>query len=104
MLDIPLEEVFFFVIQTYNTTLLYLILSKPTFQPAYLRANDPAQPTHWRRQRIAGQLFFSAAIIWGALRVREWREGAYTGLILVWAGPVLLGLWYAISLHSASTF
>jgi hypothetical protein len=33
LLDIPLEEVFFFVIQTYNTTLLYLILSKPTFQP-----------------------------------------------------------------------
>lgn len=41
LFDIPLEEVFFFVIQTYNTSLLYLLLSKPTYQPTYLRAATP---------------------------------------------------------------
>jgi 15-cis-phytoene synthase/lycopene beta-cyclase len=93
LFDIPLEEVFFFVVQTYNTTLLYLILSKPTFQPVYLRADSPTARTHWWFPKVAGQLFLVGAIVWAWRRVRENGPGTYTGLIVVWAGPVLLAQW-----------
>jgi 15-cis-phytoene synthase/lycopene beta-cyclase len=42
---------------------------------------------------MAGQLFFVGATIWGWLRVRENGQGTYTGLIVVWASPILLLQW-----------
>ncbi|KAF3049185.1 terpene cyclase [Didymella keratinophila] len=93
LFDIPLEEVFFFVIQTYNTSLLYLLLSKPTYQPTYLRAATPSSPAPWKYQKWGGQLVISAVIAYGWYCVLANVTGTYTGLILVWAGPVLLMLW-----------
>ena len=93
--DIPLEEVFFFIIQTYNTSLLYLLLSKPTFQPVYLNNECGAAHRPWRYTRLAGQVFFLAIVAWGWHCIRQDSLGTYTGLILVWAGPFLLMLWYA---------
>ncbi|KAF2856543.1 Lycopene beta-cyclase [Plenodomus tracheiphilus IPT5] len=93
LFDIPLEEVFFFVVQTYNTSLLYLILSKPTFQPVYLCTERDALHGSWRYKRLIGQAFLLGAIAWGWYCVREHSLGTYTGLILVWAGPFLLLLW-----------
>jgi 15-cis-phytoene synthase/lycopene beta-cyclase len=78
------------VIQTYTTTLLYLILSLPTAHPTYLRAK---QLKRWSARRIAGQLAILTTIAWGWWLVVENGTGAYTGLILVWAGPFLLLLW-----------
>jgi 15-cis-phytoene synthase/lycopene beta-cyclase len=92
-----LEEVFFFFIQTYNTSLLYLILSKPTFQPAFLRAGSPTSPAPWRYRKIAGQLLLVGTSLWAWRRVQEHGQGTYTGLILVWAAPILLLQWYGIS-------
>ncbi|KAF2820032.1 Lycopene beta-cyclase [Ophiobolus disseminans] len=91
-LDIPLEEVFFFFIQTYNTSLLYLILSKPTFQPVFLRPARSSQMP-WKYHRIAGQLFLLGATLWGWRRVHENGCGTYTGLIVVWAAPIVLLQW-----------
>ncbi|KAF1947261.1 Lycopene beta-cyclase [Clathrospora elynae] len=93
LFDIPLEEVFFFVVQTYTTSLLYLILSKPTFQPIYLSAEREAPHGRWRYNRLAGQVFLLGAIAWGWRCIIEGGMGTYTGLILVWAAPFLLLLW-----------
>lgn len=84
---------FFFVIQTYNTTLLYLILSTPTFQPVYLRAERDVTHREWFWQKTAGQLVFFGAFFWAYLCVRDNGVGTYTGLILLWAVPVLFMLW-----------
>lgn len=98
-LDIPLEELFFFVIQTYNTSLLYLLLSKPTFHPVYLRAerrrDNPqgAINERWRFYRLAGQLALAACIRGGLSLFKDGGEGTYLGLITVWACPFLLFLW-----------
>ncbi|KAF2727358.1 Lycopene beta-cyclase [Polyplosphaeria fusca] len=99
LFDIPLEEVFFFVVQTYTTSLLYLILSKPTFQPSYLRAErskthrlGPVNP-RWRIYRILGQLALAQLTLMGWRRASEGGPGTYTGLIVVWAFPFLLLLW-----------
>ncbi|RMJ15852.1 hypothetical protein CDV36_004461 [Fusarium kuroshium] len=86
LLDIPAEELFFFVIQTFNTSLLYLILSKPMFHPIYLdREHGPHRGT--------GQAILIGAILYGLSSVHDAKEGTYLGLILIWACPFLLLLW-----------
>lgn len=95
LFSIPAEEIFFFVIQTYNTSLLYLILSKPTFHPVYLRGEklvrDGGRLWLWR---WLGNLIMAALIIAGALMVVVRGKGLYMGLILAWAMPVTFMLWY----------
>lgn len=93
LFDIPLEEVFFFVVQTYNTSLLYLLLSKPTLQSVYLCTERHALHGPWRYKKRIGQAILLATIAWGWYCLREHGLGTYTGLILVWAGPFLLLLW-----------
>ncbi|KAF9735379.1 hypothetical protein PMIN02_001061 [Paraphaeosphaeria minitans] len=99
LFEIPLEEVFFFFIQTYNTSLLYIILSRPTFQPAYLRVerqhSHPLGPCNqqWRWYKRLGQLVLAVTIGWGLHQVVDKGAGTYTGLILIWALPFLLLLW-----------
>ncbi|KAM0367681.1 hypothetical protein ACHAPK_007581, partial [Fusarium culmorum] len=66
--DIPAEELFFFVIQTLNTSLLYMLLSKPTFHPVYLSKASSSG-------KIAGQILFASAIIFGLVSVRSGGEG-----------------------------
>ena len=95
LFKIPAEEVFFFVIQTYNTSLLYLLLSKPTFHPIYLRGqkllNDGRRLRQWR---WLGIITILAGICQGVRLVLKDGEGLYMGLILVWASPFILMLWY----------
>ena len=94
LFSIPAEEVFFFVIQTYNTSLLYLLLSKPTFHPIYLRGQKLLHDSRRMRQwRWIGIVVIVTAILTGASLVVRGGEGLYIGLILVWAGPFILLLW-----------
>lgn len=91
--DIPAEEVFFFVIQTFNTSILYLILNKPTFHPAYLRSADESQ--NLQKWRSIGQIVLTLGVVSAAFAVRNDGTGTYLGLIVGWAGPFMLLLWYA---------
>ena len=94
LFKIPAEEVFFFVIQTFNTSLLYLIISKPTFHPVYLRGerliHDGRRLRLWR---WLGTVAFIAIFVVGVVLVQRRAEGLYMGLILVWASPFVLLLW-----------
>lgn len=91
---IPAEEVFFFIIQTYNTSLLYLLLSKPTFHPVYLQGqkllNDEGR---LGLKRWVGISAIVACIFAGIALMIKSGEGLYMGLIIVWAGPFVLLLW-----------
>lgn len=89
LFSIPAEELFFFVIQTYNTTFLYLLLNKPVFHPSYLRQNNAAR----NRQRTYGWRFLAACVLTGGLLSWRGGKGTYLGLILAWAGPFALFLW-----------
>jgi len=103
LFDIPLEELFFFVIQTYNTTLLYLLLSKPTFHPLYLKVERSrkdergALNEQWRYYKLTGQVALGICIRAGMKMVGRGKEEMYMGMIIIWAGPFLLLLWYASS-------
>ncbi|KAK5402488.1 hypothetical protein LTR20_003528 [Exophiala xenobiotica] len=96
LLDIPAEEVFFFVIQTYITTCLQILLSKSVVTAIYLRNEaDPEDASGkslipWKR---AGQVIFTLASVVPILLRGGNAEGTYMRLILAWAAPVLLMLW-----------
>ncbi|KAF2274459.1 Lycopene beta-cyclase [Westerdykella ornata] len=111
---IPVEEIFFFIVQTYNTSLFYLILSKPTYQPVLLTAvrgdghpNGVLNP-EWRNYRVAGQLVLVGIIGWGWCMVLSAGRATYAGLIIIWAVPFLVFLWtlayqFIISLPLSNT-
>jgi 15-cis-phytoene synthase/lycopene beta-cyclase len=103
LFNIPAEEVFFFIIQTYNTSLLYLLLSKPVFHPAYL----PSQKHHATQWNL-GHAVLAFLVTGGGFLVWRGNEGTYLGLILAWAGPFALLLWslssqFLLSLPLSST-
>ena len=100
LFQIPIEEIFFFVIQTYDTSLLYLILSKPTFHPIHLRCEGSRRTGKLLQiWRTLGQLLLLVAIAIGGQMVGRRGEGLYMGLIVIWAGPFVLLLWYDFALH-----
>ncbi|KXJ94155.1 Phytoene synthase [Microdochium bolleyi] len=89
---IPIEELFFFIIQTYITAMLYTLLNKPTFHPQFL-TNEASASTRMRQGRAAGQFFLAICIAVGAFLVVKGGQGTYLGLILMWACPFLLLTW-----------
>ncbi|KAI9652800.1 MAG: hypothetical protein M1821_007798 [Bathelium mastoideum] len=100
LFDIPLEEYFFFVVQTYTTSLIYLICSKPTFHPIYLQVERsqpsngrPARGTNWRYIKLAGQLVLALVLRYSVKLIRDGGHGTYLGMILIWATPFMLLLW-----------
>ncbi|KAI1320413.1 hypothetical protein F5Y16DRAFT_83675 [Xylariaceae sp. FL0255] len=107
LLGVPVEELFFFVIQTYITAMLYIVLNRPVLHAQYLTNQYDSSPKV-RRIRAFGQLFLTLSIAIGAFLVKREGQGTYLGLILVWACPFALLTWtlsgyLLISLPLAST-
>lgn len=88
-MDIPAEELFFFVVQTYITSLLYHLLNKPLLHAEYLSA--PSRIRSLVQRLIQGLILFLTLL--GAWLVSQGGPGTYMGLILVWAGPFALLTW-----------
>ncbi|KAF8585431.1 terpenoid synthase [Ramaria rubella] len=93
LLSIPIEEYFFFIIQTYITSSLYLLLGKPVVHSTLLK--DGFQ--HCTSQ--IGACLFAAIAAVGVWMVKEGNELLYLGLILAWAGPFLTFLTALCSSH-----
>jgi 15-cis-phytoene synthase/lycopene beta-cyclase len=106
-MGIPYEELFFFVIQTYITSLIYLLFNKPVLHAKYLRSQ--CDPEKWIvSTKLAGQLLLTGLTLYGAYCVHLGGEYTYIGLILVWATPFALITWtmagrFIISLPLACT-
>lgn len=96
---IPVEELFFFVIQTYGTSFIYLLVSKPTLHPACLPHKERRRglydytARHYGTIGIAGQALLIWVLVTGARLVSAGGTGTYMGLILIWALPFVLLLW-----------
>ncbi|KAK3372387.1 Phytoene synthase [Podospora didyma] len=89
---IPVEELFFFVIQTYITSCIYLLLNKPLLHPLYL--NSQRNPSSWvRKMKLAGQVVLIGLTLFGASLIYAGGRGTYLGLILAWASPFALITW-----------
>lgn len=87
LFDIPIEELFFFVIQTYCTSLLYVILTKHLVLPAYL-----LDRAHQFTKNV-GSAVIVGGIGFGALCILTENKLTYMGLILTWALSVILFQW-----------
>lgn len=87
LFSIPLEEVFFFVIQTYNTALLYVVVTKHLVLPVHL-LHPPR--THLA---AAGCLIITGLFFFATACVHSRGRYTYLGLILAWATPFVLLLW-----------
>ncbi|KAI0119085.1 Squalene/phytoene synthase-domain-containing protein [Daldinia grandis] len=92
LFKIPAEELFFFIIQTYITSMLYILLSKPLLHAQFLTSKDDSSLKS-RRIRTAGQVLLIGCIIAGISLVGNGGRGTYLGLILIWACPVALLTW-----------
>lgn len=88
---IPAEELFFFVIQTYITSLLYILLNKPTLFPIYLETRNNKYGGSPVSIRTMGQLLIGGVML-AHFMVND-KANTYMRLILLWSGPVLLLLW-----------
>ncbi|KAI1628786.1 phytoene synthase [Exophiala viscosa] len=96
LLDIPAEEVFFFVIQTYITTCLQILLSKSVVTATYLHNEADPQDAVGRSLRpwkYAGQVIFTLCSVVPLFFGGGHAQGTYMRLIIAWASPVLLMLW-----------
>lgn len=104
LFSIPFEELFFFVIQTYTTSLLYLLITKPVLHSPYLSRNEVEtarnRHTKWLvrpRVWITGQMVPGLLSLMGMIMIYDGGRGIYMGLILIWVGPIILLLWYSQS-------
>ncbi|KAJ6104419.1 Bifunctional lycopene cyclase/phytoene synthase [Penicillium sp. IBT 18751x] len=87
LLDIPFEEIFFFIIQTYCTSLLYVVLTKHLVLPAYLL------PRKGNFTKAIGTATLMAGTAMGIIFMSSKSHLTYLGLILAWALPVLTFQW-----------
>lgn len=85
---IPIEEYFFFMIQTYITSCLYMLLSKPLIRPLFITEDSLKVGT------CTGVWLAVASTIIGAIMVYYGNRVLYIGLLLTWASPVLALLMY----------
>ncbi|KAI9925095.1 hypothetical protein MW887_006503 [Aspergillus wentii] len=86
--SIPLEEVFFFIIQTYNTSLLYIMLTKRLVLPMYLGV-----PKCLNTKRNIGTLTILTGSCLGIAGIYYGEKYTYIGLILAWVCPFMLLQW-----------
>ncbi|KAB8356685.1 hypothetical protein FH972_024261 [Carpinus fangiana] len=105
---IPLEELFFFFIQTYVVSLFYICMTKPLLHPIYLPHNheEDSRTLNWAQRNsrlvgLLGQLFLIWTIYRGYDMVRAGNETTYFGLIISWACPFMLLLWFDSLLFSS---
>ncbi|KAI0838227.1 Squalene/phytoene synthase-domain-containing protein [Hypoxylon sp. FL0890] len=92
LFGVPAEELFFFVIQTYITSTIYILLNKPVLHAQFLTNKKDTSPKS-HRTRTLGQILLIGGIVVGAHLVRKGGEGTYLGLILIWACPFALLTW-----------
>ncbi|KAK6348818.1 hypothetical protein TWF730_009587 [Orbilia blumenaviensis] len=110
---IPVEELFFFLIQTYITSLVCIIAGKSIVPSAYLptlpitppspsiEEAKPRKPKQLiqndykrlRRMGLFGAIGIVSLAVIGARLVHGGGQGTYMGLILVWACPVIFFIW-----------
>ncbi|KAJ6035914.1 phytoene synthase, partial [Penicillium herquei] len=90
LFSVPIEEVFFFCIQTYNTSMIYTIVTRRLVMPAYLKKSD-------RMARISVALLLALLTVIGVGAFQAGGKYTYIGMILGWACSWLLFQWIVCS-------
>nr|UYR58270.1 15-cis-phytoene synthase/lycopene beta-cyclase [Rhodotorula sp.] len=92
---IPYEEVFFFFVQTYLTSTLYAVLTRPIVHATLL----PRTPSEGRTVKWTGTALLCGVFALSWAKLEEGGEGTYLALIVGWVAPFLTLLWWVASEH-----
>ncbi|GAA5888543.1 hypothetical protein JCM6882_008991 [Rhodosporidiobolus microsporus] len=92
---IPYEEIFFFFVQTYLTSTVYALFSRPIVHATLL----PRSSSEGRTARWTGTAFFLGILALAVAKLEEGGEGTYLALIVGWVAPFLALLWFIASTH-----
>ncbi|GAA5879810.1 hypothetical protein JCM16303_004187 [Sporobolomyces ruberrimus] len=92
---IPYEEVFFFFIQTYITSAVYALFTRPVVHAVLL----PTKAEQGRTTRYVGTAIFLLVTALSITKIKEGGEGTYLALIVGWVAPFLALLWFITSTH-----
>ncbi|GAA5840019.1 hypothetical protein JCM11251_006588 [Rhodosporidiobolus azoricus] len=95
LFSIPYEEIFFFFIQTYLTSTVYALFSRPIVHASLL----PRTASEGRTGRYLGTGVFLAILAVSLAKLQEGGEGTYLALIVGWVAPFLALLWFTASTH-----
>nr|UZX50431.1 bifunctional lycopene cyclase/phytoene synthase [Rhodotorula kratochvilovae] len=95
LFSIPYEEIFFFFVQTYITSTLYAVLTRPIVHAVLL----PRTPSEGRSVRWTGTALLAAVFALAWAKLAEGGEGTYLALIVAWVAPFLTLLWFVASTH-----
>ncbi|PSR74898.1 phytoene synthase [Coniella lustricola] len=90
--SIPAEELFFFVIQTYTTSMIYHLANKPLLHAEYLCAPAAASWLVSTLHKVVQVVIMDLALL-GFYLASAGGRGTYLGLILMWACPFALLTW-----------
>lgn len=93
LFSIPAEEYFFFFVQTYITSSLYALCSRPVVHSVYL------QPRSNRKIQLTGAALITGLFLWSLTLFIQGGKGTYLALILLWCLPFLLLLWTLAYTH-----
>ena len=93
LFSIPAEEYFFFFVQTYITSALYALCSRPLVHSVYL------QPKANRKLQFAIGALILALFGLSLNLFIDGGKGTYLALILLWCLPFLLLLWTLAYTH-----
>ncbi|RDA95316.1 hypothetical protein CP533_3533 [Ophiocordyceps camponoti-saundersi (nom. inval.)] len=87
LFSVPIEEIFFFVVQTYNTGILYVMLTKQLVLPVYLGKDQS------RLVRMGGIMVLCALFLVAVVGISYGGRFTYMSLILAWVTPFLTLQW-----------
>ncbi|SCV70134.1 BQ2448_1528 [Microbotryum intermedium] len=96
--SIPIEEVFFFFIQTYITSCIYAICSRPVLHVLLLPRSKKAADRATRIATVGTMAFLGLTAI-AVDQLRRGGEWTYMALIVGWVCPFLALLWGVASSH-----
>jgi lycopene cyclase domain-containing protein len=92
---VPVEEYAFMILQPVMTGLFLCILLGTRKRELYAGGRDSQ-----RVRRGVAAVYGALTVVGAGLLASGWERGLYLGLILAWAGPVLLGMWvYAAGVY-----
>lgn len=96
---IPLEEFFFFVIQTYLTSTIYHLLSRPVLHALLLPRTPTLAASASRRAALGSATLLATFFLACSVLVAGAGRASYLALIIAWTTPFLALLWAVASSH-----
>ncbi|RDA84883.1 hypothetical protein CP532_2105 [Ophiocordyceps camponoti-leonardi (nom. inval.)] len=87
LFSVPMEEIFFFVVQTYNTGILYVMLTKQLVLPVYLGRESSSL------RRMGCIIVLCVVFLLALIGVSYGGRYTYMSLILAWVTPFLTLQW-----------